>query len=215
MKKIALVIFTIFIVSSCSNYISRYSYNYERTDNSTQTIESKSEIFAGYSHYFEDNNIKLHLDCDPYRIGFYIINKTNIPLRILWDSVKVISEYNKNAPISITHSNKSQEEIDIPDSSSSEYHKMTQLAKLRNEDSNYVAKPTIILANETLIDEIIPKQNNYWLPYKMSNKEKLKNNSDKVIGNKIELNFPIKIKNEIKNYTFSFTVEGYQILKKG
>lgn len=215
MKKIALIMFTIFFVSSCSNYISRYSYSYERTDNSTQTIESKSEIFAGYSHYFEDNLIKLHLDCDPYRIGFYIINKTKAPLRIIWDSVKVYSDYNQNNPIEITHSNKSQEEIDIPDSSSSEFHKMTQLAELRKVDSIYIAKPTIILRNETLMDEIIPKQNNYWLPYKMSNKEKLKNNSDKVIGNKIELNFPIKIENDIKNYTFSFTVEEYQILKGG
>lgn len=215
MKTILVNIFFLFLLAGCTNYISRYTFDYNRMDALEIEYNSNSEIYAGYKHSFEDNILKIYLDCDPYRIGFYIINKADAPLRVIWDSVKVYADSNKDAPITITHSNKSQEEIEIPDSSSSQFSKMNQLIELRKEDSVYVIKPTIILPNETLMDEVIPKQNNNWLPYKMSDKEKLKNESDKVIGTKVELKFPIKIEDEVKTYIFSFTVKDYQILKKG
>lgn len=215
MKMILINIFFLFLLAGCTNYISRYTFDYNRMDAPEMEYNSNSEIYAGYKHSFEDNITKLYLDCDPYRIGIYIINKTDYPLRILWDSVKVFSEYNPNIPITITHSNKSQDDIEIPDSSSSEYSKMIQLLKLRKEDSIYVIKPTIILPNETLMDEIIPAKNDYWLPYELNDKEILKSKAEEVVGKVIQTQLPIKIENEVKNYIFKFTVKDYQILKKG
>lgn len=215
MKMILINIFFLFLLAGCTNYISRYTFDYNRMDAPEMEYNSNSEIYAGYKHSFEDNILKIYLDCNPYRIGFYIINKADAPLRIIWDSVKVYSDSDEDVPISITHSNKSQEEIEIPDSSSSEYSKMIQLLKLRKEDSIYVIKPTIILPNETLMDEIIPAKNDYWLPYELNDKEILKSKAEEVVGKVIQTQLPIKIKNEVKNYIFKFTVKDYQILKKG
>lgn len=214
MKNTFLGVILLFIFISCSNYISRYSFDYKRIDNSTKQVASESEIYAGYKHYFEDDILKLHLDCDPYRIGFYLINKTDKPLRIMWDSVKVFSEY-LNRNVEITHTNKTQMEINIPDSSSSKFSRQKQLAELRKEDSLAVIKPSIVLSTNSYIDEIIPKQDLYWLPYKLSSKDSLFAHSKEVIDSEIKLIFPIKINNEIKNYSFQFIVRDFEILKKG
>lgn len=50
------------------------------------------------------------------------------------------------------------------------------------------------------MDEILLKQNNYLLPYQLSNKDLLNEKSSKVIGKQIKLILPIKINNVIKNY---------------
>src|SRR5690606_10365156 len=135
--------------------------------------------------------------------------------RIIWDSLKIYSEYLKDSSLSFIHSNKTQDNIVIPDSSASDFNEKILLTELRNGDSLSVIKPSIILANKTWMDEIQPNQNKYFLPYQLSNKDSLRVKSSKVIRNKIKLLIPLKINEEIKNYNFIFTVKDFQILSKG
>jgi hypothetical protein len=212
MKKILFGVLPLFFLFGCSSFISRYFFSYEQIDKSSKHFIQKDELYAGYNHYFEDDLFKLHIDCEPYEIRFYIINKTNNPLHIIWDSVKVYSEYLSNNSVSITHSNKTQANIVIPDSSASDFIEKNILIKMREKDSLFVIKPSIILANHTWMDEIQFNKNEYLLPYQLSNKDSLNDKSTRVIGKKIKLLLPIKIKEEIKNYTFLFSVKGFQIL---
>jgi hypothetical protein len=215
MKIIIVVVLPLFLLVGCSNYVSRYYFNYERADGLTKQLVNTDEVFARYNHYFEDDFVKFHFDCEPYEIGFYLINKTNSPLRIIWDSVKVYSEYLDKNSIQISHSNRSQDNIIIADSSASDFKEKSILVKLKKEDSLYVIKPTIILEKYTWMDEISPRQNKYLLPYQLSDKDSLNGKSKKVIGKRIKLVLPIKIGSEIKYYTFLFTAKEYDILKKG
>ncbi len=80
----------------------------------SNNVKQSDEKYGRYNHYFEDDFLKIHLDCTPYEIGFYIQNKTEIPIQIIWDSVKVFSDYLKNKPLEIYHTNKSQDNIETP-----------------------------------------------------------------------------------------------------
>jgi hypothetical protein len=214
MKKILFSVLPLFFLFGCSSYVSRYFFNYEQIDTSIKHLVQKNEIYAGYNQYYEDDLIKLHIDCGPIGIRFYLINKTNNTLNIIWDSVKVYSEFLKNKPVSIMHTNKTQDNIVIPDSSALDFIEKSTLIKLREEDRLSVIKTSIILANHTWMDEIQFNQNDYLLPYQFSNKDSLNYKSNGVIGKKIKLLLPLKTKEEIINYTFVFTVKDFQILSK-
>ncbi len=224
MKKLVFIIFPLLFLVGCSNYVSRYFYNCELSDNSTvpfakviaptKVLRLNDEVFARYEHFFEDDFIKLYIDCAPYEIGFYIVNKTDNPIRIIWDSVKVFSEYLKDNSPSFIHLNKTQNSILIPDITAADYNEKVLLAELRTEDSLSVIKPSIILGKKTWMDEIQLTMNKYLLPYQLSNKESLYSQSNKVVGSKVNLLLPLKSNYGIKYYNIIFTVKDFQILLK-
>ena len=92
---------------------------------------------------------------------------------------------------------------------------MKHLEELKKKDNNFKIEPSIILANEDWMDEILFSKNVTLLPYELNSKEKLINKSESVIGNKIKLVLPIKINDKIKDYTFIFTVKDFKVLSKG
>ncbi|MDR3667997.1 MAG: hypothetical protein P4L35_14245 [Ignavibacteriaceae bacterium] len=211
MKKLLLSILPLFLLCSCSTYVSRYFYSYEQTDNSAKQSVQKNELYAGYNQYFEDDLIKLHLDCEPMGIRFYFLNKTNKYLNIIWDSTRVYSGY-LNKFVVFSHSNKAQDNIN--DSTTSEFINKNVLAEKKVLEIPYVIKPSIILPNNTLMDEIQFNKNEYILPYQISNNDTLKEKSNSVIGKSIKLLLPIKVEGKTINYTFVFTVKDFQILSK-
>ena len=215
MKNVLIIVFPLLFLIGCSSYISRYFYNYKYLDSTHKNLIQSDESFGRYNHYFEDDFIKLNVDCTPYEIGLYIHNKTDSPIRIIWDSVKVFSDYLNNRNLVINHSNKSQENLSIPSSSSPSYNDLKQLEELKKRDNNFKIEPSIILANDDWMDEILFSKNVTLLPYELNSKEKLINKSESVIGNKIKLVLPIKINDKIKDYTFIFTVEDFKVLSKG
>jgi hypothetical protein len=146
-------------------------------------------------------------------IRLYIINKTNQSVSIIWDSTRVFSEYLKKTVL-FTHSNKTQDYIVLPDSLAPDFIEKDTLVKLRNLDSLSVTKASIILANHTWMDEIQFNKNEYLLPYQLTNKELLDNESSKVIGKKVKLQLPINVNDQVIKYTFVFTVKEYEILSK-
>ncbi len=191
MKKLLISVIPLLFLFGCSSYISRYFYNYEKVDNSAQNIKQGDESFGRYNHYFEDDLIKINLDCTPYEIAFYLHNKTEVPIKIIWDSVKVNSEYLKNEPLEIYHTNKSQDNL-----------------------ANKI-QPSIILAKKNWMDEIVFNKNIYLLPYELNNKDSLMKKSNSVIGKKIKLILPLEINGKIKDYTFIFSVKDFSVLSKG
>jgi hypothetical protein len=213
MKKILFSILPLMLLFGCSSYISRYFYSYEQVDGSSKQSVQRNELYAGYNQYYEDEIIKLHLDCEPMGIRLYIINKTNQSVSIIWDSTRVFSEYLKKTVL-FTHSNKTQDYIVLPDSLAPDFIEKDTLVKLRNLDSLSVTKASIILANHTWMDEIQFNKNEYLLPYQLTNKELLDNESSKVIGKKVKLQLPINVNDQVIKYTFVFTVKEYEILSK-
>lgn len=213
MKKILLGILPLFFLFGCSSYVSRYFFNYEQTDNSVKQLVQKNELYAGYHQFYEDDIIKLRLDCEPIGIRFYLINKTNEPLIIIWDSARVSSEY-LHKLILINHSNKTQDNIVTSDSSDLDFGDQNILNKMRKGERHYVIKPSIILAKQTWMDEIQFNKNEYLLPYQLSNKDSLINESKSVIGEKITLLLPIKVNEKIIDYAFVFTIKDFEILSK-
>lgn len=130
MNKILIAVLPFLLLTGCSSYVSRYFFDYKRTDNSSTEFIQKDEIYARYKYYFEDDFIKLRTDCEPYGLGLYLSNKTDNAVRIIWDSVKVFSDYLKDNSISIIHLNKSQDNIQIPDSTSSDFGEKNLLVNL-------------------------------------------------------------------------------------
>ena len=215
MRKLLIAIFPILFLFGCSTYISRYFYKYDLTDNSSKLLKQNDEKYGRYNHYFENDYYKIHLDCTPYEIGFYIQNKTKIPIQIIWDSVKVYSGYLKNKPLEIYHTNKSQDNLETPNPSSQDYNDIKQIEYLKSENKNYKTQPSIILGKKDWMDEIEFNKNLYLLPYEMSNKDSLFKKSNKEIGKKITLILPMKINNKIDDYSFSFSVKDFSVLQKG
>ncbi len=215
MKKILIAVLPLLFLFGCSSYISRYFYNYELTNNASNKVKQNDEKYGRYNHYFEDDYLKIHLDCTPYEIGFYIQNKKEVPIQIIWDSVKVFSDYLNNEPLEIYHTNKSQENIESPNPSSPEYNDIKQIEFLKKENVNYKTQPSIILGKKDWMDKIVFNKNIYLLPYEMNNKDSLIQKSNKAVGKKITLILPLKINNKIENYSFSFSVEDFSVLSKG
>ena len=96
MKKVLIIVLPLLFLIGCSSYISRYFYDYKYLDSTHKNLIQSNESFGRYNHYFEDDFIKLNVDCTPYEIGLYIHNKTDRPIRIIWDSVRVFSDYLNN-----------------------------------------------------------------------------------------------------------------------
>ncbi len=215
MKKLLMFVLPLFLLIGCSSYISRYFYDFKYSGHSDKVLAQSDSTFGRYNHYFEDNFIKLYLDCSPNEIGIYLINKTEIPIKIIWDSVKVYSDYLKKDQIVINHSNKSQENITKPDPSSKLYNEIKNLIELKKEDSDYKIEPSIILANGTWLDEILFNKNVNLLPFESSKKNALSEKSNQTIGEQIRLILAIKINGETKEYPFVFKVKDFQILTNG
>lgn len=111
--KLVLILFFALLLNSCSSFITRYNY---KTDIYKQTKEQSTyqeRLFGRYNHYFENDNLKLYMDIEPYAIGFQFQNKLENPLRIIWDSAKVVLEYERIYKISNNLRNISNEFVDI------------------------------------------------------------------------------------------------------
>lgn len=211
--------------SGCSTYVARYYFNYEcaggSPDNYTEKdelfarINSNAEAFAQYHYRFENDNYRLHLYADPEEIGLYLVNKTDSPIQIIWDSVKIYSDYIGDDPVPFTHINKTQDKIKIPDSTNADFEEIKTLINLQFENDKALIKPSIILSNKTWMDEIVPLQNKSLLPNKMGNEITLKHASKDVIGKKLILVLPIKVRHKIIYTIHIFTIKDYQTLVSG
>jgi len=70
-------------------------------------------LFGRYNHYYENEVLKLFTDIEPNAIGIQIENKLEKPFRIIWDSAKVITEYERIYKISKLMENFSNEFLDV------------------------------------------------------------------------------------------------------
>jgi len=213
--KFIVALFVVFCFAGCSNYIARYSFEYEFENTHQTNFNAKDELFAQYEYRFENDVFKLHLFIDAEEIGLYLINKSKYPLKIIWDSVKIYSDYIGNSPIPFLHTNKSQDNIKAPHTSDPDYKAITSILNLQNEDLPAEIKPIIVLSNKTWMDEIIPSNNQYLLPYINRNRERLIENSDKVIGSKLTLVLPLKHQQQTEYFTFVFTLKNKDVIVSG
>lgn len=307
-------------IVGCSSYISRYQFEYDKINqNSEQTIKETS--FGRYNHVYEDSSSKIYMDIEPSALGIQFENKLETPIHILWDSSKVIIDYERIYKISnrienisneiteikwtnnrdtiycsilnktknkmhysldsglvsfgnsfkynfsdigfrnykdefinmkwkfsensillslintsklgykidqdggricinrqkeyyLTHVDKSQEKLKLPDTSDVNYYKILALIKLQKADSFYKIKPTIILGKSIYSDEIIPLSN-YFLPYISADSHDLEFSSRGFINCVFNVIIPIKIEGKVIKYKFPFRIKDYQILTKG
>ena len=222
--KVILVLLIITMLYGCSSYITRYGFNCEMGDG-LQLVQSSAkpslieeEAFGRYKFVLNDQFITLHLNCDAYGIGFYLINKTNNSVSIIWDSTRIYTEYNsidsmdKNHQVSFYTTNRSQDKI-TPDSESVNYEEQKFLLSIIRQDSLYLKKPSIILPGKNWMDELMCS-NEFLLPYKSTNLDTLEQHAKKMIGRKVKMEMYLKIEDNLKPYKFIFTSIDYSILRK-
>ncbi|MCF8297105.1 MAG: hypothetical protein K9H48_16495 [Melioribacteraceae bacterium] len=103
-----------FLFYGCSSYVSRYYFEF---DNTPQEISNqglyKETLFGRYNHYYEDASINIFMDIEPNAIGFQIENKLEKPLHIIWDSAKVVIEYERIYKIANKIENTSNEFLEV------------------------------------------------------------------------------------------------------
>lgn len=112
MKKNIIIVLPLFFLVGCSNFVSRYFFEFDNPNQSSEQI-FRETVFGRYNHYYEDSSIKLYMDLGPTAFGFQLENRLEKPLRIIWDSAKVIFDYERIYKISNRIENISNEFMEI------------------------------------------------------------------------------------------------------
>lgn len=177
-------------------------------------------IGKSFKYYFSDVGLKNYKDKFivinwqflENKILFSLINISKLNYRIAKDEGKIF--INSQKEYYLSHGDKEQEKLKLPDSSDLSFSKISLLLQLQKADSLFKIKPTILLPKSIFSDEIIPATN-YILPYANDNYYDLDFSARGFKDCKLRLIFPIKIDDKVYKYSFPFKIKDYQILTKG
>jgi hypothetical protein len=119
------------------------------------------------------------------------------------DESKGTISFVANTHYKIKHINTSQLDIELPDSSDSKFSKINQIIELQKSESDYIQKPTIILPQMSVQDEIVFQNNKLGL---------LKFRTQGFIGTKIKLELLVQQNKQLKKYIFPYKVDDIEYL---
>ncbi|MEA3356557.1 MAG: hypothetical protein U9Q23_04380 [Candidatus Bipolaricaulota bacterium] len=139
---------------------------------------------------YENESILINWNMQPYGISFSLRNKTDAPIRIIWEQAALIGFEKKSA--SVTH-------LDMP--------QKTAFDPLL---------PTVVASCTHIEDKIIPSRNidwsssgwritDSWLPVKASGEE-LKSVRGVYCGKLFSILLPIEVEGIINDYVFTFRI---------
>jgi len=161
---------------------------------------------------YKDRFIEINWQFLRNKIVFSLINISKLNYTISKDEGKIF--INSQKEYYLSHIDREQELLKLPDSSDLSFSKISLLLQLQKADSLFKIKPTILLPKSTLTDELIPLTN-YILPYTNNNYFDLDFSTRGFKDCKLLLIFPIKINDKVFKYSFPFKIKDYQILMKG
>lgn len=161
---------------------------------------------------YKDDFVKMNWSffADSAELSF--INISKYDLKIIEDEGKVC--INALKEYQVTHKDKRQEQLILPDSAQTNFSEISTLISLQKPDSLFTIRPTIILPNSVYTDEINPLSDTIY-PLKDSDKFSLSFSSTGFINSKFNLILPIKIGDKIIKYNLPFKIKDYLILRKG
>lgn len=212
MKKLFLftvLLIPVFIMTSCVNYqnFQNVGLEYEAFYNiELQNVEiyknrkkkyGESKIIKieddKIKYIYEDSIIKILWIPLHKKFEFILVNNTNHSLKIIWDEAVYVNQNNFSGRIIHTNT--------------------------KYIDKNNHQLPTILVKNTIINDVIIPSNNidykdGEWIikpifPYKAYTEKKLNDIAQQYIGKKLIILLPIKIKETINEYIFTFKVEDF------
>ncbi|NLT50525.1 MAG: hypothetical protein GXX85_06375 [Ignavibacteria bacterium] len=111
--KMVVVLFISVFLISCSSYLTRYSFKTAVKNSKSEKLIYQEKLFGRYNHYFENDDFKLYMDIEPYAINFQLQNISEKPIRIIWDSIRVVLDYERIYKISKNLKNYSDDFLEI------------------------------------------------------------------------------------------------------
>ncbi len=205
------LIITIFIInfivffSGCFTYNLYYDIGLYKVEKPAETKErygeskiSKLKEKGVEKYYFEDEMLKIIWFPTPSGISFFLTNKTDHTIKIIWDEAAYVDENGIS-------------------------HRVIH-AGIKYIDINSFQTPTVVVRKSSLEDLIFPAENIYYLsgehggwreeplfpenvPDYMLNEE-FKN---RYIGKTIQVLLPIQIEDVINDYIFIFKINNISI----
>lgn len=189
-------------------------------NDSSYTIDYDNGKLSVGAKEYKLINIPMENYSDDYIEMEWFFNDGMLSMKLLSQKrhQTIIDESNGNISIAanthykIKHLNTSQLEIELPDSSHSEFSKINQIIELQKADSSYIQKPTIMLPQMSIQDEILFQNNKLGFPVKGKNLQLLKFRTQGFIGTTIKLELEIQQNDKLKKYVFPFIVDDIEYL---
>lgn len=155
----------------------------------TVTEFEAKEYMSEKGHSFEDSMVKIVWEITYLEFAFELKNKTNNPIKIIWDKATYIDTENVN-------------------------HKIMHFG-IPYSKKDLQMEPTTIIGQEVIRDGVYPADNFYWSkenPSRVMHRPLFRADElKKCVGKNIQIVLPIQTEDTIYKYIFNFNIKDAKV----